>query len=240
MTVCAAVSCMLTADFRLILCSSVGCVAADEVESSTVDRGPHSEADTIRDRIRIPGPAIAPAPPQNCPIKTREMRAKTDAQIWKIRPKIECGKQSTDTEKTTWIALAHHVTTVEKPPAQSKHEGTDTVVRIGTWVRCPPVPRPLRRGRHTPPHSHSAHRMVQARNTRAPRRPRAHATPLTRHRTHTDSRRHFNCLTVIIAGRPFSRSRHRASVDAILAMASRRILVHTPPLTDDEINCVCV
>ena len=101
-------------------------------------------------------------------------------------------------------------------------------------------PRPLRRGRHTPPHSHSAHRMVQARNTRAPRRPRAHATPLTRHRTHTDSRRHFNCLTVIIAGRPFSRSRHRASVDAILAMASRRILVHTPPLTDDEINCVCV
>ena len=209
-----------------------------------MDRGPHSEADTIRDRIRIPGPAIAPDADRAPKLPDKNARNARKNRRPNMENPPQClnrmRKTDTDTEKTTWIALAHHVTTVEKPPAQSKHEGTDPVVRIGTWVRVAPPPRPLRRGRHTPPHSHSAHRMVQARNTRAPRRPRAHATPLTRHRTHTDSRRHFNCLTVIIAGRPFSRSRHRASVDAILAMASRRILVHTSPLTDDEINCVCV
>ena len=191
MTVCAAVSCMLTADFRLVLRSSVGCVAADEVESSTVDRGPHSEADTIRDRIRIPGPAIAPDPPQNCPIKTREMRAKTDAQIWKIRSVIrgskiewECGKQTADTEKTTWIALAHHVTTVEKPPAQSKHEGTDPVVRIGTWVRCPPAPTAATR---------SPHATAQPQRTShgtSPQPPRTAQTARARHSAHTPPHSH--------------------------------------------------
>ena len=85
------------------------------------------------------------------------MRAKkTDAQNGKSAPQSAIAvslsadgigdaenRLSTDTEseKTTWIALPHHVTTVEKPPAQSKHEGTDPVVRIGTWVRvAPPCP----------------------------------------------------------------------------------------------------
>lgn len=186
MTVCAAVSCMLTADFRLVLRSSVGCVAADEVESSTVDRGPHSEADTIRDRIRIPGPAIAPDRAPKLPDKNaRNARKKTDAlNMENPRRKIESGKQ-TQTQRRQLGSRS----LITSPPLRNRPLNRSTKAPT-PWSALEPgsvAPRAPTAATRSP---HATAQPQRTSHGTSPQHPRTAQTARARHSAHTPPHSH--------------------------------------------------